>query len=127
MKGLLNSLRDVFWFGSSSNSELLQESQQEGSDRDVFYLCEETEGVESRLERLVPFFEGFFGDAEVEVNDAEWAKDYVNLTILATMPAGDLRLVFYDNGELVLRGERELVEETLEPIEDRLDVSFERV
>ena len=40
---------------------------------------------------------------------------------------GSFRLVYYDNYELVLRGDREVVEQIKDPISKRLDVEFERV
>jgi len=126
LKSFFQSLKGVFWF--QSPSEDLDEDVSPSRDtHDVFFRVEKAEAYEEELKSLKAWAKKDFEDPRIVLNDPDVIEDYIDLSLDFETSLGDFRLVYYENDELVLRGDRELVPEVREKIEEKLDLNFKRI
>ena len=126
MSGFLNSLKGMFWFRSPK--DLNQDKKENlAEEADIFYACDDASNYAERIKALSSFFEDRFEEPDIEINDVSVMEPYIDLNIEVITMEGKFRLVYYENDELVLRGDPEVVEEIKDPISKRLDLSLKRV
>ena len=127
MKGLLSSLKGMFWFGAPDDLDDKKEKKASRENKDVFYLTEDAKNYEERIKALSSYFEDEFDSPEITINDPSAMEKYIDLNLELRTARGKLRLVYYENDELIIRGDQDLVSEMKEPIGKRLDLKFKRV
>jgi len=126
LKSFFQSLKGVFWFQSPSD-DLEEEVSPSRDTHDVFFRVEKVEDYEEELKSLKAWAKKDFEDPRIVLNDPDVIEDYIDLSLDFETDLGDFRLVYYENDELVLRGDRELVPEVREKIEEKLDLNFKRI
>ncbi len=126
LKSFFHSLKGVFWFQSPSD-DLEEDVSPSKNNHDVFYRVENVEGYEEVLKSLKSWAKEDFEDPRIVLNDPDVMEDYIDLSLDFETALGDFRLVYYENDELVLRGDREVVPEVREKIEEKLDLNFKRI
>jgi len=126
LKSFFQSLKGVFWFQSPSD-DLEEEVSPSRDTHDVFFRVEKVEDYEEELKSLKAWAKKDFEDPRIVLNDPDVIEDYIDLSLDFETDLGDFRLVYYENDELVLRGDRELVPEVREEIEEKLDLNFKRI
>ncbi|MCF7891104.1 hypothetical protein K9M78_07800 [Candidatus Bipolaricaulota bacterium] len=125
IKGFFSSLKNVFWSGSISEDFERESSSEE--DHDVFFLAKDVVDYEGEIKDLKSWIKEKFDSPRIKLNDPESMEPYIVLNLDVRTEEGDFRLVYYENYELVLRGDRK-VTQNLEPEIGRLlDLDFERV
>lgn len=128
MKNFLQSLKNVFWFGGTSvDVEEKRKKRHEELRVEVFYKNDGVKDYSERIRALEPFMKDYFEEPEITYNDVDVMESYIQLSMDVKTMEGTFRLVYYDNEELVLRGDREVVEEIKDPICKRLDIDLKRV
>ncbi len=126
LKSFFQSLKGVFWFQSPSD-DLEEEVSPSRDTHDVFFRVKNVEDYEEELKSLKAWAKKDFEDPRIVLNDPDVIEDYIDLSLDFETALGDFRLVYYENDELVLRGDRELVPEVREEIEEKLDLNFKRI
>jgi len=126
LKSFFQSLKGVFWFQSPSD-DLEEEVSPSRDTHDVFFRVEKVEDYEEELKSLKAWAKKDFEEPRIVLNDPDVIEDYIDLSLDFETSLGDFRLVYYENDELVLRGDRELVPEVREKIEEKLDLNFKRI
>ncbi len=128
MKNFLKSLKNVFWFGGSSvDVDKKRKQKNEKLRVEVFYKADDLSDYSERIRALEPFVEDHFEEPEVTFDDVDVMESYIKTSMDVKTREGSFRLVYYDNDELVLRGDEGVVEEVKDPICERLDVDLRRV
>ncbi len=127
LKSFFQSLKNVFWFGSVSEDLKKRSLSEAGEERDIFFISRNVQGCEEELAELTDWFDEFFEDPIVEVDDPGETEPYMLKHLKIETESGTFQLIYYENYELVLRGDRELVLEIQEPIAERLGVMFQRI
>lgn len=125
LKSLFRSFKNAFWFRSIS--EDLEEQSATPDEYDVFYKVDDAGDVEDDLKGLKPWIKQEFDDPEIVLNDPDVMEDYIVLSLDVETPEGKFRLVYYENDELILRGDRVLVPDLEEPVGRKLGLEFKRV
>lgn len=126
MKSFFQSLKNVFWFGSPPD-DLRNEPSETATDHDVFFRAENVVDCAGDLKNLKSWIKEKFSEPKIVLNDPESMEKYIDLSLDVKTQEGQFRLVYYENDELVLRGDREVVLELEEPIERKLELDFRRV
>lgn len=126
LKSFFQSLKGVFWFQSPSD-DLEEDVSPSRDTHDVFFRVEKVEDYEEELKSLKAWAKKDFEDPRIVLNDPDVMEDYIDLSLDFETALGDFRLVYYENDELVLRGDREVVPEIREKIEEKLDLNFKRI
>jgi hypothetical protein len=126
LKSFFQSLKGAFWFQSPSD-DLEEEVSPSKDTHDVFYRVENVEEYEEELKSLKSWAKEDFEDPRIVLNDPDVMEDYIDLSLDFETSLGDFRIVYYENDELILRGDRELVPEVKGTIEQELELNFERV
>ncbi len=120
------SLKNVFWFQSASDDR--HEDPIPSTDTyDVFFKVDEAPNYENELKELKPWIKEEFEDPKIVLNDPDVMEEYIDLSLDVETKDGDFRLVYYENDELILRGDRELVPDIEDSVEKQLELEFERV
>lgn len=118
----------MFWFGSASDIDHLDPRESKDyTPRDVFYVNEEASNYEERIRALLPYLEDKFEDPEITENDVAEMEKYMVLHLEVETVEGDFKLIYYENDELVLRGDEALVNDLKQPLEKRLNLDLHRV
>lgn len=127
MSGLMKSIKNLFWFSPPDDLENESHQGETMEDHDAFYLAEDAQDYEERLRAIVSYFDQELQDPDITVEESAALDSYMKLSVEVDCKQGELRLVYYDNDELILRGEPELVSELIEPVQQRLVLAFRRV
>ncbi len=106
---------------------MIQRQSETVEEHDVFFLVRDAVDYEDRVKNLRSWIEGYFEEARVLLNDPDSMEPYIDLTLDVETEEGEFRLVYYENDELVLRGDRKVVEEIRDPVSRELDLNFRRV
>lgn len=125
-KSFFESLKNVFWFRSVSD-DLKEEATPSPGTYDVFFKVEDVVDLENDLKGLKPWVKEEFEDPKIKLNDPDVMEDYIDLSLDVETAEGDFRLVYYENDELILRGDRELVPDIEGKIGNQLELEFKRV
>lgn len=125
-KSFFESLKNVFWFRSVSD-DLKEEATPSPDTYDVFFKVEDVVDLENDLKGLKPWVKEEFEDPKIKLNDPDVMEDYIDLSLDVETAEGDFRLVYYENDELILRGDRELVPDIEGKIGNQLELEFKRV
>ncbi|MBS3813568.1 hypothetical protein KGY64_07060 [Candidatus Bipolaricaulota bacterium] len=126
LKGFLQSLKNIFWFGSVSE-DLKRKPLSETAERDIFFIARDVEGYEKELEDLSNWFEDLFDETHIQIDDPGETEPYMLKYMEIDTERGSFRIIYYENYELILRGDRELVLEVSDPIANQLDIDFQRI
>lgn len=126
MKSFFQSLKNVFWFGSVPD-DLKKKPSQTTDVHDVFFQAQDVNDCEGDLKDLKPWIKEKFNEPKILLNDPESMESYIDLSLDVETQEGEFRLVYYENDELVLRGDGEVVLDLEEPIARKLGLDFKRV
>lgn len=126
MKSFFQSLKNVFWFGSPPD-DLTKKPSQSAEDHDVFFQAQQVVDCKGDLKDLKPWIKDKFDQPKISLNDPDSMERYIDLSLDVKTQEGEFRLVYYENNELVLRGDREIVLDLERPIGQKLEVEFKRV
>lgn len=126
LRSFFQSVKNVFWFGGV-DEDLKKKPLSETQDHDIFFISRDVEDYETRLEGMEDWFEELLDEPIIEINEPAETEPYMVTHIEVTAPEGEFRLIYYENDELIFRGEREIVLEMVDPISEKLDLEFQRV
>ena len=126
IKSFFSSIKNVFWTGSVSE-DLIRDSSSADADHDIFFLARDVVDYEDDIKQIKPWIKEEFERPEIKLNDPDSMEPYIELSLDVRTEEGDFRLVYYENDELVLRGDRGLTEIIEPDISNELDLQFERV
>jgi hypothetical protein len=126
VKSFFQSLKNVFWTGSVSE-DLKVEASKSAESHDIFFLAREAVGYEEELKGLKTWIKEEFESPKIKLNDPDSMEPYIELSLDVRTEEGDFRLVYYENYELVLRGDRKVTQDIEPEVSSRLDLEFERV
>jgi len=128
MSRFLEQLKDMFWFTSPKKAGEKEESDDSPQlQNKIFYMNSDAEGYEEQVRALSDYIKNQFEEPSIEFNDPGKRQSYMSLLMEVKTAEGTFQLVCYNNGELVLRGDRGLVERLREPIQERLGLELRRV
>ncbi|MBS3787502.1 hypothetical protein KGY79_04805 [Candidatus Bipolaricaulota bacterium] len=125
LKSFFRSLKNVFWIGSVD--EDLKRESTSAEDHDVFFLVRDVVDYKEEIKDLKPWIKEKFEDPRIKLNNPDSIEPYIELSLDVETEEGDFRLVYYENYELVLRGDRKVTEDLEPEIGRKLDLEFERV
>lgn len=125
LKSFFRSVKNVFWSGSIEEDLERQSSSRE--DHDIFFLVRGVEGYEEEIKDLKGWIKEEFENPRIKLNDPDSMEPYIELSLDVETKEGDFRLVYYENLELVLRGDRKVTEDIEPEVSQELDLEFERV
>lgn len=125
LKSFFRSFKNVFWF-SSINEDLKRESSSV-EDHDIFFLARDVVDYEGELKDLKSWIKEKFESPRIKLNDPDYMEPYIELNLEVKTEEGDFRLVYYENYELILRGDRKVTGDLAPEIGRELDLEFERV
>lgn len=125
LKSFFRSVKNVFWSGSIEEDLERQSSSRE--DHDIFFLVRDVEGYEEEIKDLKSWIKEEFENPRIKLNDPDSLEPYIELSLDVETEQGDFRLVYYENFELVLRGDRKVTEDIEPEVSQELDLEFERV
>ncbi|MBS3735665.1 MAG: hypothetical protein V5A87_05380 [Candidatus Bipolaricaulota bacterium] len=125
LKSFFRSFKNVFWSGSIN--EDLQRKSSSAEDHDIFFLARDVVDYEEELKDLKSWIKDKFESPRIKLNDPDNMEPYIELNLDVETEEGDFRLVYYENYELVLRGDRKVTEDLEPEIGRELDVEFEQV
>ena len=126
IKSFFSSLKNVFWTGSVSD-DLKREKSSANQDHDIFFLSRDVVDYEENIKALKPWIKEKFEAPQIKLNDPDSMEPYIELSLDIRTEEGDFRFVYYENYELILRGDRKVTLGIEQEVEDRLDLEFERV
>jgi hypothetical protein len=126
VKSFFQSLKNVFWTGSVSE-DLKVKGSGSTESHDIFFLARDAVGYEEELKGLKSWIKGEFDGPRIKLNDPDSMEPYIELSLDVRTEDGDFRLVYYENNEIVLRGDRKVTQDVEPEISSRLDLEFERV
>lgn len=127
MNSFFQSIKNVFWFGSVSEDLKKKPLSKSKEEREIFFRSQDVANYEESLEDLTNWFEEVVDNPECTVNDPAETESYMRLHLKVSSDDGDFSLVYYENDELILRGDRDLVPDILEPLSSQLDLDFNRI
>ncbi len=125
LKSFFRSVKNVFWSGSIEEDLERQSGSRE--DHDIFFLVRGVEGYEEEIKDLKGWIKEEFENPRIKLNDPDSMEPYIELSLDVETEEGDFRLVYYENLELVLRGDRKVTEDIEPEVSQELDLEFERV
>lgn len=125
LKSFFRSLKNVFWSGSIS--EDFERKSSSAEDHDIFFLAKDVVDYEKELKDLKSWIKEKFESPRIKLNDPDSMEPYIELNLDVETEEGDFRLVYYENYELVLRGDRKVTQDLEPEIGRELDLEFERV
>lgn len=126
MKSFFQSLKNVFWFGSVPD-DLEKKPSHTADEHDVFFQAQNVSDYEDDLKDLKSWIKEKFNEPKIVLNDPESMERYIDLSLDVGTQEGEFRLVYYENDELILRGDGEVVLDLEEPIGRKLGLDFKRV
>ncbi len=126
INSFFKSLKNVFWTGSVSE-DLKRKKSSSADDHDIFFLARDVVDYEEKIKALKPWVKEEFEYPKIKLNDLDSMEPYIDLSLDVRTEEGDFRLVYYDNYELVLKGDRIVTMDIQQEIGDKLDLEFERV
>ena len=126
IKSFFQSLKNVFWTGSVSE-DLKVDRDISVEDHDIFFLSRDVENYEEKLKDLKPWIKERFENPTIKLNDPDSMEPYIELSLDIKTEEGSFRIVYYENNELVLRGDRKVTQELEPDLEERLSLEFQRV
>jgi len=126
IKSFFSSLKNVFWTGSVAD-DLKREKSSSNQDHDIFFLARDVVDYEENIKALKSWIKEKFESPQIKLNDPDSMEPYIELSLDVRTEEGDFRLVYYENYELVLRGDRKVTLDIEQEVGDRLDLEFERV
>lgn len=126
INSFFKSLKNVFWTGSVAD-DLERKKSSSVEDHDIFFLVRDAEDREEKIKALKPWIKEKFEYPKIKLNDPDSMEPYIYLSLDVRTEEGDFRLVYYENYELVLRGDRKVTMDIQQEIGNRLDLEFERV
>ena len=126
IKSFFQSLKNVFWTGSVSE-DLKVDRDSSVEDHDIFFLSRDVENYEEKLKDLKPWIKERFENPTIKLNDPDSMEPYIELSLDIKTEEGSFRIVYYENNELVLRGDRKVTQELEPDLEERLSLEFQRV
>jgi len=126
IKSFFSSLKNVFWTGSVAD-DLKREKSSSDQDHDIFFLARDVVDYEENIKALKSWIKEKFESPQIKLNDPDSMEPYIELSLDVRTEEGDFRLVYYENYELVLRGDRKVTLDIEQEVGDRLDLEFERV
>lgn len=126
IKSFFKSLKGIFWFNTDTD-ELVRRDTSSADEHDVFFVARDVPGCEGELKELRSWVHSNFEEPHIKLNDPESKEAYMDLALDVETRGGDFHLFYYENDELVLRGDRGVVMEVKGPISEELELEFERV
>lgn len=126
LKSFFKSLKNVFWMGSVSEN-LERRSSSSTEDRDIFFIARDVVDYKDEIKDLKSWIKEEFEDPKISLNDPDSMEPYIELSLDVGTLEGNFRLVYYDNNELVLRGDRKITEDVEPEVANRLNLEFKRV
>ena len=125
-KSFFKSLKSVFWIGSPSK-DLEREKPSSAEDHDIFFMVRDIENRKEKIKKLKEWIKEEFESPEISINDPESMEPYIKLSLDVKTQEGSFRLVYYENNELILRGDRFITQEIEPEVSGKLDLEFKRV
>lgn len=126
LKSFFQSIKGVFWFNSGTD-ELIDRESASAEEHDVFFLARDVDDCEEEIKELRSWTHSFYEDPRIKLNDPDSMEPYIDVSLEVKTGEGDFHLIYYENDELVLRGDRGAVMEVREPISEELNLEFKRV
>ncbi|GEM_PF-2046616 len=127
IQSFFQSIKNVFWFGSVSEDLKKKPLSKSKEERDIFFRSKDVVDYEESLQGLTDWFKEVLENPECKVNDRAETESYMRIHLKVTSDCGDFALVYYENDELILRGDRDIVPDILEPLSSQLDLDFNRI
>lgn len=124
-KSFFGSLKNVFWTGSVD--EDLKRESISAEDYDIFFLAKDVVDYEEEIKGLKSWIKEKFENPQIKLNDPDSMEPYILLSLDVRTEEGDFRIVYYENYELVLRGDRKVTQDIEPEVGQELDLEFERV
>lgn len=125
LKSFFGSLKNVFWTGSVD--EDLKRESISAEDYDIFFLAKDVVDYEEEIKGLKSWIKEKFENPQIKLNDPDSMEPYILLSLDVRTEEGDFRIVYYENYELVLRGDRKVTQDIEPEVGQELDLEFERV
>ncbi len=126
LKSFFQSLKGIFWFNTDTD-ELVSRDSASADEHDVFFVARDVQGYEDELKGLRSWVHDNFEEPHIKLNDPDSKETYMDLTLDVETLRGDFHLFYYENDELVLRGDRGIIMDVRDPISEELELEFERV
>ena len=126
LNSFLQSLKGVFWFNSGTD-DLIDRESASAEEHDVFFVARGVVDCEEAIKELRSWAHSFYENPRIKLNDPDSMEPYIDVSLEVKSEEGDFHLIYYENDELVLRGDRGAVMEVTDPISEELNVEFKRV